>query len=155
MMFEAAGYQLLPVLPEIVLAVGAMVLLLIGAWCGQRAAGLVTGLAICFLIGTGVIEYLLPHGRLMTFGGSFIVDEFARFLKILALLGSAATLVLSREFLEDQSRRMFEFAILVMLSTVGMMVLISAADLIMLYLGLELMSLALYVLAASNRDNVK
>ncbi|MEO6382522.1 MAG: NADH-quinone oxidoreductase subunit NuoN, partial [Nitrobacter sp.] len=55
----------------------------------------------------------------------------------------------------DQSRRMFEFAILVMLSTVGMMVLISAGDLIMLYLGLELMSLALYVVAASNRDNVK
>jgi len=154
-MFEAAGYQLLPVLPEIVLAGGAMVLLLLGAWCGQRAAGGVTGLAICFLIGTGVIEYLLPGGKLITFGGSFIVDDFARFLKILALLGSAATLVLSREFLRDQSRRMFEFAILVMLSTVGMMVLISAADLIMLYLGLELMSLALYVVAASNRDNVK
>ncbi len=154
MMFEAAGYQLLPVLPEIVLAGGAMVLLLLGAWCGQRAAGVVTGLAICFLIGTGVIEYLLPGGKLITFGGSFIVDDFARFLKILALLGSAATLVLSREFLRDQSRRMFEFAILVMLSTVGMMVLISAADLIMLYLGLELMSLALYVVAASNRDNV-
>ena len=92
---------------------------------------------------------------LITFGGSFIVDDFARFLKIVALAGSAATLILSREFLEDQSRRMFEFAILVMLSTVGMMVLISAGDLIMLYLGLELMSLALYVVAASNRDNVK
>ena len=91
MMFEAAGYQLLPVLPEIVLAIGAMVLLLLGAWCGQRAAGLVTGLAICFLVGTGVIEYLLPHGRLMTFGGSFIVDEFARFLKILALMAALKT----------------------------------------------------------------
>src|SRR5674476_1185754 len=61
----------------------------------------------------------------------------------------------SAEYLADQSRRIFEYSILVLLSTVGMMVLISAGDLIMLYLGLELMSLALYVVAASNRDNAK
>jgi NADH-quinone oxidoreductase subunit N len=71
------------------------------------------------------------------------------------LIGSAATLILSAEFLADPSRRIFEYAILVLLSTLGMMVLISAGDLIMLYLGLELMSLALYVVAASNRDNAK
>jgi NADH-quinone oxidoreductase subunit N len=90
-----------------------------------------------------------------TFAGGFIVDFFARFLKILALIGSVATLVLSAEYLADPSRRIFEYSILVVLSTLGMMVLISAGDLIMLYLGLELMSLALYVVAASNRDNVK
>src|SRR5207245_1835952 len=77
------------------------------------------------------------------------------FLKILALIGSAATLILSTEFLSNPSGRIFEYAILVLLSTLGMMVLISAGDLIMLYLGLELMSLALYVVAASNRDNAK
>src|SRR5947207_7830756 len=98
---------------------------------------------------------MLPAGKLPPFAGSFIVDDFARFLTILALIGSAATLILSAEFLSDPSRRSFEYAILVLLSTVGMMVLISAADLIMLYLGLELMSLALYVLAASHRDNAK
>jgi NADH-quinone oxidoreductase subunit N len=84
-----------------------------------------------------------------------VLDDFAKFLKILSLTGSAVTLLLSIEFLEAESRRIFEYAILVMLSTVGMMVLISAADLIMLYLGLELMSLALYVVAASDRDNAK
>src|SRR6478752_3367669 len=98
---------------------------------------------------------LLPGGRLTTFSGSFIVDDFARFLKILALIGSVATLVLSAEFLADPSRRIFEYSILVLLSTLGMMVLISAGDLIMLYLGLELMSLALYVVAASHRDDAK
>ena len=98
---------------------------------------------------------MLPAGKLTTFGGSFIVDDFARFLKILALIGSAATLILSTEFLSDPSRRIFEYSILVLLSTLGMMVLISAGDLIMLYLGLELMILALYVVAASNRDNAK
>ena len=96
---------------------------------------------------------MLPKGKLVTFGGSFIVDDFARFLKVLALAGSAITLVMAREFLSDPSRRIFEFAMLVLLSSAGMLVLISAGDLIMLYLGLELMSLALYVVAASNRED--
>jgi NADH-quinone oxidoreductase subunit N len=155
MSFETAGYQLLPVLPELVLALGAMVLLMVGAYRGQQATGLVTGLSIGLLVVVGALELLLPGGKLTTFAGSFIVDDFARFLKILALIGSVATLVLSAEFLADPSRRIFEYAILVLLSTLGMMVLISAGDLIMLYLGLELMSLALYVVAASNRDNAR
>jgi NADH-quinone oxidoreductase subunit N len=154
MSFESAGYQLLPVLPELVLAVGAMALLMLGAY-GKETTKLVTGLAVALLVVVGVLELMLPAGKLVTFGGSFIVDDFARFLKILALIGSAATLILSAEFLADPSRRIFEYAILVLLSTLGMMVLISAGDLIMLYLGLELMSLALYVVAASNRDNAK
>jgi NADH-quinone oxidoreductase subunit N len=155
MSFETAGYQLLPVLPELVLALGAMILLMIGAYRGAHTTGLVTGLAVCLLVLTGLLELLLPAGKATTFGGSFILDDFARFLKILALIGSVVTLVLSVEYLADSSRRIFEYSILVLLSTLGMMVLISAGDLIMLYLGLELMSLALYVLAASNRDNVK
>src|ERR1700753_7939 len=155
MSLETAGYQLLPVLPELVLGAGAMVLLMIGAYRGQQTTALVTVLAICLLIVVGILELTLPAGKLTTFGGSFIVDSFARFLKVLALIGSAVTLMLSREFLSDPSRRIFEYSILVLLSTVGMMVLISAGDLIMLYLGLELMSLALYVVAASNRDDVK
>src|SRR5438067_4152164 len=155
MSFESAGYQLLPVLPELVLAVGAMVLLMIGAFRGAQTTRVVTGLSVCLLVLTGVLELLLPSGKATTFGGSFIVDDFARFLKILALIGSTATLVLSIEYLADSSRRIFEYSILVLLSTLGMMVLISAGDLIMLYLGLELMSLALYVVAASNRDNAK
>jgi NADH-quinone oxidoreductase subunit N len=155
MSFQSAGYPLLPVLPELVLAVGAMVLLMLGAYRGQGTTRLVTALAVVLLAATGVLELMLPAGKHTTFGGSFIVDDFARFLKILALIASAATLILSSEFLSDPSRRIFEYSILVLLSTLGMMVLISAGDLIMLYLGLELMSLALYVVAASNRDNAK
>ena len=155
MSFSSAGYQLQPVLPELVLAFGAMVLLMVGAYRGQGTTRLVTTLAVCLLVLVGALELMLPAGKLVTFGGSFIVDDFARFLKILALIGSGVTLILATEFLSDPSRRIFEFAILVLLSTLGMMVLISAADLIMLYLGLELMSLALYVVAASNRDNAK
>ncbi|HET7124241.1 MAG TPA: NADH-quinone oxidoreductase subunit NuoN [Bradyrhizobium sp.] len=155
MSFESAGYPLLPALPELVLAAGAMGLLMLGAYRVQRTTSLVTGLAISLLVITGGLELLLPAGKSTTFAGGFIVDDFARFLKIVALIGSVATLVLSAEYLADPSRRIFEYSILVVLSTLGMMVLISAGDLIMLYLGLELMSLALYVVAASNRDNVK
>ncbi len=155
MSFSSAGYQLLPVLPERVLAVGAMALLMLGAYRGEGTTRLVTTLAVVLLVVVGALELMLPAGKLTTFGGSFIVDDFARFLKILAIIGSAVTLMLSTEFLSDPSRRIFEYPILVLLSTLGMMVLISAADLIMLYLGLELMSLALYVVAASNRDNAK
>ncbi len=155
MSFETAGYQLLPVMPEMVLALGAMALLMLGAFRGQGTTALVTGLAVGLLVVVGVLELTLPAGKLVTFGGSFIVDDFARFMKIVALIGSVATLVLSAEFLSDPSRRIFEYPILVLLSTLGMMVLISAGDLIALYLGLELMSLALYVVAASNRDNAK
>src|SRR5580692_1025202 len=147
MSFQSAGYQLLPVLPELVLA--------IGAYSGERTTALVTTMGVVLLIVVGGLELTLPAGKLTTFGGGFIVDDFARFLKIVALIGSATTLILSAEFLSDPSRRIFEYAILVLLSTLGMMVLISAGDLIMLYLGLELMSLALYVVAASNRDNAK
>src|ERR1700751_5404392 len=155
MSFETAGYQLQPVLPELVLAVGAMALLMLGAYRGQGTTKLVTALAVVLLIVTGILELALPAGKLTTFGGSFIVDDFARYLKILALIGSATTLVLSTEFLSNPSGRIFEYAVLVLLSTLGMMVLISAGDLISLYLGLELMSLSLYVVATSNRDNAK
>src|SRR5882724_7950788 len=115
MSFETAGYQLLPVLPEIVLAVGAMVLLMLGAYRGPQTTSLVTALAIGLLVVTGVLEFMLPAGKLVTFGGSFIVDDFAKFLKILALVGSVATLVLSAEYLAAPSRRIFEYSILVLL----------------------------------------
>ncbi|MGL5165366.1 MAG: NADH-quinone oxidoreductase subunit NuoN [Afipia sp.] len=149
-----AGYSLLPVLPELVLAAGAMALLMLGAFRGPQTTPLVTSLAVIALVIAGAIELWLPAGKLTTFNGSFIVDDFARFLKVLALIGSGTALILSRGYLAEQAR-IFEYAILILLSTVGMMVLISAGDLIMLYLGLELMSLALYVVAASHRDDTK
>ena len=97
----------------------------------------------------------LPAGELVTFGGAFVVDDFARFLKVLVLVGSAVTIAISTHYFNRERREPFEYPILIMLSTLGMMMLISASDLIALYLGLELMSLALYVVAAIHRDNVR
>src|SRR5437870_2088057 len=146
---------LLPALPEIVLAIGAMVLLMVGAFRGEQTAKGIEGAAILLLVLTGLIVVLLPASKLVTFGGSFIVDGFARFLKLLALAGSAAAILMSSNYLALEKRETFEYSILILLSTTGMMMLISAADLIALYLGLELMSLALYVVAAIDRDSVR
>src|ERR1700741_456486 len=146
---------LLPALPEIVLAIGAMVLLMVGAFRGEQTAKGIEGAAILLLVLTGLIVVLLPAGKLVTFGGSFIVDGFARFLKLLALAGSAAAILMSSSYLALEKREKFEYPIVILLSATGMLMLISAADLIALYLGLELMSLALYVLAAINRDSVR
>jgi NADH-quinone oxidoreductase subunit N len=145
---------LLPALPEIVLVVGAMVLLMVGAY-REGSVQLVNGCAFALLVLAAVIVYALPAGKLATFGGSFVVDDFARVLKILTLAGSAGTILLARDYMAAERQEKFEFAILILLSTTGMLMLISAADLIALYLGLELMSLALYVVAASNRDSVR
>jgi NADH-quinone oxidoreductase subunit N len=97
----------------------------------------------------------LPAGRYELFGGSFVVDEFARFLKLLALTGSAGALALSLDYLKFEKQQKFEYGALFLLATLGMLMLISANDLIALYLGLELMSLSLYVVAAYERDNTR
>jgi NADH-quinone oxidoreductase subunit N len=146
---------LLPALPEIVLAVGAMALLMLGAFRGEDTAVAVNWLAIVLLVAAGAITLWLPGGTLTTFGGSFIVDPFARFLKLLALTGSAGAILMSFDYLAREKQQKFEYPILILLATTGMLMLISAADLIALYLGLELMSLALYVVAAINRDSAR
>ena len=145
----------LPLLPEIVLGIGAMLLLMLGAYRDERVVPVIDAGAIVLLIAAGVILLLLPEGKLVSFNGSFVVDGFARFLKILALIGSAAAILLSIDYAKREKQQRFEYSVLIVLSTLGMLMLISAADLIALYLGLELMSLPLYVVAASHRDNLR
>jgi NADH-quinone oxidoreductase subunit N len=147
--------NLIPLLPEFVLGVGAMALLLVGVYRPADTGRFIDGAAIVLLALAGVILVVLPPGKLVTFGGSFIVDEFARFLKILALLGSAAAIVMSIDYARREAQERFEYSVLILLSTLGMLMLISAADLIALYLGLELMSLPLYVVAASHRSSLR
>jgi NADH-quinone oxidoreductase subunit N len=146
---------LMPVLPEIILLGSAMVLLLAGAIRGEVSSEAINGACIAILFLVALSFFAVPAGRHELFGGSFVVDDFSRYLKLLTIAGSAGSLLLSLDYLTVERQQKFEFGVLVLLSTLGMMMLISAADLIALYLGLELMSLALYVVAASDRDNVK
>jgi NADH-quinone oxidoreductase subunit N len=147
--------ELLTVLPEMMLAIGAMALLMVGVFRGESSARTINWLAILLLILAGTAVLLVPGHRLVAFGGSFVVDSFARFLKILALAGSACAILMSFDYLDVEKQQRFEYPILILLSATGMLMLISAADLIALYLGLELMSLALYVVAAIDRDSVR
>jgi NADH-quinone oxidoreductase subunit N len=144
-----------PLLPEIVLGLGALVLLMLGVYRDERKVRVIDGAAIALLVIAGLIVLALPAGKLVTFNGSFVVDGFARFLKILALIGSAVAIAMSLDYAKRERQQRFEYAVLIVLSTLGMLMLISAADLIALYLGLELMSLPLYVVAASHRDSLR
>ncbi len=144
--------DLLPALPEIILAVGAMVLLMIGVFGGRSY--LVFGLAMGLLGGTALVLLLTPnYGE--TFGGSFVLDEFSHILKLLVLVGSFFAIAMSWAFAKSQSFDKFEYPVLIVLATLGMMLMLSANDMIALYLGLELQSLSLYVVAAINRDSVR
>lgn len=142
-------------LPELILAAGVLVLVLLGAIRAKESDGLVTEIA-AGLLGAAILVILLGgKTNAIVFDGAFINDGFGRFMKVLTLAGSLVTLVMSRDFLAAEKIDKFEFPILILLSTLGMLILISAAGLIALYLGLELMSLALYVLAAFHRDNIR
>ena len=141
-------------LPELTLATGAMVLLLVGVSTRKEQAELVLWAAVLVLALAGVFV-LRESGTTTLFGDSFIVDPFARALKLLTLTGSAVTLIMSIDYWRGEGRLKFEFPILVLLATTGMLMMISANDLIALYVGLELQSLALYVVAAFDRRSAK
>ncbi|MGE0749937.1 MAG: NADH-quinone oxidoreductase subunit NuoN [Variibacter sp.] len=146
---------IVPVVPELMLAIGGIILLMVGAFRGDRIAPVINGLSIALLLIVAITIFYLPAGTLTSFGGSFVVDDFARFLKVLALIGSAVAIAMSQDYFAAVRREPFEYPVLIVLSTLGMLMLISASDLIALYLGLELMSLALYVVAAIHRDSVR
>ncbi|MGC1573553.1 MAG: NADH-quinone oxidoreductase subunit NuoN [Pseudolabrys sp.] len=151
----SALHDLMPLLPELTLACGAMLMLMFGAFIGERSAAMVNGWCVVVLVLAGVTLVWLPPGPHVMFGGSFLVDDYARFLKVLTLVGSGGALLLSLDYLTIEKQQKFEYGALFLLATLGMLMLISASDLIALYLGLELMSLPLYVIAASNRENLR
>ncbi|AYD00677.1 NADH-quinone oxidoreductase subunit NuoN [Neorhizobium sp. NCHU2750] len=141
-------------LPEVILAVGALALLMIGVFAGEQSSKLVSALAIVLLIVVGLwIVFFTGNGQ--AYGGAFIVDPFARFMKAIAITGSVFALIMSIGQGKAMQLDKFEYPVLLAISTLGMLLLISANDLIAFYLGLELMSLSLYVVAAFNRDSLR
>ncbi|WP_442909781.1 NADH-quinone oxidoreductase subunit NuoN [Hyphomicrobium sp.] len=151
---EALSY--IAALPEIVLAAGAMGLLMLGAFGGEEANRKEGSgwLAILILIASGAV-LLTQTGTQHAFGDAFVSDAFARFVKLLVLAGSAVAILMSFDDFRTAKISRYEIPVLILLATVGMMMMVSANDLIALYLGLELQSLALYVLAAVRRDDVR
>ncbi len=149
--------SLWPALPEIVLAVGALAMILVGAIRGQSAATqrVIDAMAIA-LMGIALLIVLgQDNARVTTFENLFISDGFARFMKVLTLAGSMMAVLLAIDFMKRRGIEKFEYPILITLATLGMMMMISANDLISLYIGLELQSLAAYVLASIHRDDAR
>jgi NADH-quinone oxidoreductase subunit N len=144
------------VLPEISLGVFAMAALMFGAFAGKdKVAPLLTWITAAFFAGLAIWIGAGVDGARPAFGGLFLDDPFARFAKVVILLSAGAVLVMSQDYMQRRGLLRFEFPILVALSVLGMLLMVSAGDLMSLYMGLELQSLALYVLAAMRRDAAK
>jgi NADH-quinone oxidoreductase subunit N len=143
------------VLPEILLAVYAMAALLAAVWTRRDGAAPLIVWITAGVLAITAVWIGTDSGTGRAFAGSFVNDSFARFAKVTILLSAAAILVMTQDYMLRRGLLRFEFPILVTLAVVGMMVMVSAGDLIVLYMGLELQSLALYVVAALRRDSAK
>jgi NADH-quinone oxidoreductase subunit N len=140
--------------PELLLAGFALLAILLGAWFKDRSAGLLSGLGVAVLLAAGAIAIIdRPLAPVEIFQGSLVVDGLSVFAKVLIAWSAAATLLLGADHFAKTNERRFEFPIMIVLGVLGMFVMVSARDLITLYVGVELQSLAAYVLAAWRRDD--
>lgn len=142
------------ILPELVLALYAMAALMWGVFTNQKQAGVTMNWTTALVFAALALWIgFSPEGTRSAFGGSFTDDFFSRFGKVIILASMALVLLISREHLERIHLLKFEFPVLAAFAALGMMIMVSASDLIVLYMGLELQSLSLYVLAAFHRDS--
>jgi NADH-quinone oxidoreductase subunit N len=148
-------FLLAAALPELLLAVSGLALLMFGVFAGPNSTRTVSWLAIGVLLVASVLALTPESSRVTAFSGLFVADPFSSFAKVLAFLATAATIWLGLEFNEREGFARFEYPVLMLFAALGMAMMVSANDLISLYMGLELQSLSLYVLAAIRRDSVR
>ena len=146
--------SLAPAYPELMLAVGAIALLLLGVFFRTEQSAAIASLAVVLLV-IVIGGMLFSNTEGVLFNGGFINDAFARFMKLLVVGASAFTLLLSFSSAKEHGLAKFEYSVLILLATLGMMLMVSANDLMSLYVGLELQSLSLYVVAAMKRDSAR
>ncbi len=147
--------EYLPLLPEIIVLLGALILLLLGVFQEGKGEKLVWGLSM-LVMALGVFMLVKDWGVNTTlFNDSFVINDFTRLLKIMVLVGGIITIYMSISYLTEADMFKSEYMVLMLFALLGMMMMISANDLIAMYLGLEVQSLALYVMAAFRRDNVR
>jgi len=152
-MIETILPNLNPASGEILMALSAMALLMFGVFRGNKSTEFVSLLAAAVMFVTIFVTVSWDETAVYTFGNMFVVDRFTSFMKILVLVASAFAVVMSTQYFKDEQEERFEYPVLLMLATLGMMVMVSANDLMSLYMGLELQSLSLYVLASIRRDS--
>ncbi|MEO1640738.1 MAG: proton-conducting transporter membrane subunit, partial [Pseudomonadota bacterium] len=150
------GADIQIMMPEVVLALYAMAALMAAVYTTKDAlAPTLTWATSGLFVAVAVWIGINGSGTNVAFGGMFVDDGFARFSKIVILLSAAAVLLMSESYMQQRGLLRFEYPLLVALAVVGMMVMVSAGDLMALYMGLELQSLSLYVVASLRRDSVK
>ncbi|MBL8644171.1 MAG: NADH-quinone oxidoreductase subunit NuoN [Rhodospirillaceae bacterium] len=147
--------DLVPAYPELFLAAAGMLFLMIGVFRKTDSTGLLTWLSVLAMIVAAGLIWTAPQEQVKTFSGMFITNGFTAFAKILTLAGAAISLLLINSWVHKEQIARFELPIIVLFATLGMLMMISANDFIALYVGLELQSLALYVLAAYHRNNLR
>lgn len=147
--------MLSPMKAEIALALVGMLLLMFGAFRGKTSLNFIMGAVIVALLGAMGVVAMGSGLPTDTLNGMIIVDRFAEWMKILILGGVVASLLLSVSWLRENAMIKFEYPLLVLFSSIGMLLMVSANNLLALYVSLELSSLCLYVLAAINRDNLR
>ncbi len=151
-------FDLAPATTEIFLAGAALALLMVGAFRDREPGGdrlMTLAAVIVLMVGLVFLLSFTGQARIVTFGGQFVTDGFAVYFKVLVLVGAAVCLSMSSDFLQQEGIERFEFPVLALFSTVGMLMMISANSLIALYLALELQSLPLYVMTAFHRDQTR
>ena len=142
-------------LPELVLACAAMATLVVGAFAGRSANLVCAAMSVGSLLLTAVLVLAGGTGPAVGLSGTFVVDGFAVFIKLLCLGAGIVAILMARDWLQAERIERFEFHVLIQLATLGMLVMASASDLMTLYLGLEPQSLSLYVIAAFARDDLR
>ncbi|KKJ77519.1 NADH-quinone oxidoreductase subunit N [Kiloniella litopenaei] len=142
-------------LPEIFLACSATVLLIYGAYAGNKTAGFVSALSVAVIAVAFGLIFFGDQKQGLAFGGLFVVDAYANYMKLVALTASGFGILMTQRFVEREGMARFEIPVLMVLATLGMLMMISSNDLMSLYVGLELQSLALYVIAAIRRENLR
>jgi len=147
--------ELSSVLPEIFLAVSGMVLLVAGVLRGNQSTNFISWAVFCAFALTGAFLLGISWEERTVLNGMFHINSFTAFIKLLILAGLMCTIALSISYLQKEMIARFEYPILILLAGVGMLVMVSSSNLLTMYVGLELQSLALYVLAAFRRDNAK
>ena len=147
--------SLLLTLPEVILSVGALLLLMIAAFAGDRATQLISALAVLLLAAAGVSLFGPAGSGGSAFGGLYVADSFAAFAKLLIYGAAIVSIILAHGYFERAGALRAEYPILLLLSSVGMGMMVSATDLLTLYVGLELQSLSAYVLASFMRRDLR
>ena len=145
---------LLYILPELFISLSVMFLLMLGVFI-KKSYKIVRSATVIILIFAIILVLNQPNEVIKVFNNSYIIDSFSIFMKVLTFLFCIAVLLISKDYIKNNQMEKIEYPILILAATLGMILMISSYDLIIFYLGLELQSLCLYILAAFKKDDVK